>query len=45
MNNCTFHPEAFTDLVDIWEFIAEDNIEAADGLAKYVWILLKRRTK
>ena len=32
MNNYAFHPEAFTDLVDIWEFIAEDNIEAADQI-------------
>lgn len=30
MSGCAFHPEAFTDLIDIWEFIAEDNIDAAD---------------
>jgi plasmid stabilization system protein ParE len=25
-----FHPQAFTDLDEIWEFIAEDNLDAAD---------------
>jgi antitoxin ParD1/3/4/toxin ParE1/3/4 len=30
MSDYAFHPEAFTDLNDIWEFIAEDNIDAAD---------------
>ncbi len=29
-----FHPEAEIDLDTIWEFIAEDNIGAADCLAK-----------
>jgi plasmid stabilization system protein ParE len=24
------HPEAFADLDDLWEYIAEDNIDAAD---------------
>jgi len=28
----SFHPDAFADLNDIWEFIALDNIPAADGL-------------
>ena len=32
MSGFAFHPEAFTDLADIWEFIAEDNIDAADGV-------------
>lgn len=30
MNEYAFHPEALTDLDEIWEFIAEDNIDAAD---------------
>ncbi len=30
MNSYAFHPEAFADLVEIWEYIAEDNIDAAD---------------
>ena len=32
MSGYAFHPEAFTDLNEIWEFIAEDNIDAADQL-------------
>ena len=30
MSDYAFHPEAFTDLDQIWEFIAERNIDAAD---------------
>ena len=30
MSGYAFHPEAFTDLDGIWEYIAEDNIDAAD---------------
>jgi plasmid stabilization system protein ParE len=30
MSPYAFHPEAFADLADIWEFLAEDNIDAAD---------------
>ncbi len=30
MSGYQLHPEAFTDLDEIWEFIAEDNIDAAD---------------
>ena len=30
MSGYAFHPEAFTDLDQIWEDIAEDNIDAAD---------------
>ena len=30
MSAVSFHPDAFIDLDDIWEFIAQDNIDAAD---------------
>jgi len=30
MSGYAFHPEAFRDLDEIWEFIAEDSIEAAE---------------
>ena len=30
MTPYAFHPEAFADLDEIWEYIAEDNIDAAD---------------
>jgi plasmid stabilization system protein ParE len=25
-----FHPDAFADLDEIWEYIAQDNVDAAD---------------
>lgn len=31
MSSYAFHPEAVADLDEIWEYIAEDNIDAADG--------------
>jgi plasmid stabilization system protein ParE len=30
MTGYTLHPEAFTDIAEIWDYIAEDNIDAAD---------------
>jgi len=30
MTGYDFHPEAETDLDEIWDFIADDNIDAAD---------------
>ena len=30
MSSYTFHPDAFADLDDIWEYIAQDNVNAAD---------------
>jgi toxin ParE1/3/4 len=30
MSDYAFHPEAFADLEEIWEYIAQDNIDAAD---------------
>lgn len=30
MSGYAFHPEAFADLDEIWEYIAADNIDAAD---------------
>ena len=30
MSGYAFHPEAFADLDEIWDHIAEDNIDAAD---------------
>jgi hypothetical protein len=32
MSGFVLHPEALTDLDDIWEFIASDNVGAADRL-------------
>jgi plasmid stabilization system protein ParE len=30
MSGYAFHPEAFADLDEIWEYIARDNVDAAD---------------
>ena len=30
MSGYAFHPDAFGDLDEIWEYIAQDNIDAAD---------------
>jgi plasmid stabilization system protein ParE len=30
MSGYVFHPQVFADLDEIWEYIAEDNLEAAD---------------
>jgi plasmid stabilization system protein ParE len=32
MTGYEFHPEAAIDLDEIWEFIAADNLDAADGV-------------
>ena len=30
MSSYAFHPDAFADLDEIWEYIAQDNVDAAD---------------
>ncbi len=30
MSSYAFHPDALSDLEEIWDFIAEDNLDAAD---------------
>jgi plasmid stabilization system protein ParE len=30
MSGYGFHPDAFADLDEIWEYIAQDNVDAAD---------------
>jgi plasmid stabilization system protein ParE len=32
MSGYAFHPAAFGDLDEIWEYIAQDNLDAADGV-------------
>src|ERR1700730_3669873 len=36
MSAYVLHPEAYTDLGEIWEFIAEDNVDAADQLLEEI---------
>jgi plasmid stabilization system protein ParE len=37
MSGFVLHPEALTDLDDIWEFIAADNVGAADRLVEEIY--------
>ncbi|HUN61177.1 MAG TPA: type II toxin-antitoxin system RelE/ParE family toxin [Candidatus Sulfotelmatobacter sp.] len=36
MSGFVFHPEAISDLEEIWEFIANDNLDAADRVLKEI---------
>jgi plasmid stabilization system protein ParE len=37
MSGFVLHPEALTDLDDIWEFVAADNVGAADRLLEEIY--------
>jgi len=37
MSGYDLHPEAFTDIEQIWEYVAQDNIDAADRLLAHVF--------
>jgi plasmid stabilization system protein ParE len=36
MSGFVFHPEAYKDLDEIWEYIAADNLEAADRIIEEI---------
>ncbi|MDQ6706466.1 MAG: type II toxin-antitoxin system RelE/ParE family toxin [Acidobacteriota bacterium] len=40
MSGFILHPEAFTDLDDIWEFIAQDNQDAADRVREEIYKII-----
>ena len=40
MSSYAFHPEAFADLEEIWEYIAADNIDAADRVLAEIYSTL-----
>lgn len=40
MSSYALHPEAFADLDEIWEYIAEDNIDAADRVLADIYSTL-----
>lgn len=42
MTEYAFHPEAFADLDEIWEYIAEDNIDAADRVITEVFEAIRK---
>jgi toxin ParE1/3/4 len=37
MSGFVFHPDAYGDLDEIWEFIAADNLRAADGALEEIY--------
>jgi antitoxin ParD1/3/4 len=37
MSGYILHPDAYTDLDDIWEFIAEDSLDAADRVREEIY--------
>ncbi len=37
MSGFVLHPDAFADLDEIWEFIAADNLSAADGVLEEIY--------
>lgn len=41
MSGYAFHPDAFADLNEIWEYIAEDNIDAADRVLADIHAVLR----
>lgn len=41
MNRYSLHPEAFTDIDEIWEHIAQDNIDAADDVVDEIFAALR----
>ena len=41
MSGYAFHPDAFADLDEIWEYIAQDNIDAADRVLADIHAVLR----
>jgi plasmid stabilization system protein ParE len=41
MSDYAFHPRAFADLDEIWEYIAQDNIDAADRVLADIHAVLR----
>ena len=41
MSGYAFHPEAFADLDQIWEYIAERNLDAADRMRADIFDALR----
>lgn len=37
MSEFVLHPQAYTDLEEIWEYIAADNLDAADGVREEIY--------
>jgi toxin ParE1/3/4 len=41
MSGFVLHPEAFADLEEVWEFIAADNLEAADRVLDEIRVAMQ----
>jgi plasmid stabilization system protein ParE len=41
MRGCALHPEAFADLDQLWEYVAEHNIDAADRVVDDIFAALR----
>ena len=41
MSGFVLHPEAYTDLDEIWEYIAADNLDAADRVIEEIYRAIK----
>lgn len=41
MSGFVLHPEAFTDLEEIWEYIAADSLDAADGIREEIFVAIR----
>jgi plasmid stabilization system protein ParE len=37
MSEFVLHPQANTDMEEIWEYIAADNLDAADGVREEIY--------
>jgi plasmid stabilization system protein ParE len=42
MSGYAFHPDAFADLDETWEYIAQDNVDAADRVLADIHSTVKR---
>jgi plasmid stabilization system protein ParE len=42
MNRFVLHPEAYRDIEEIWEYIAADNLSAADSLVEEIYELIRK---
>src|ERR1051326_1102607 len=45
MSNYVFHPQAFHDLDEIWEFIAQDSLDAADQVIQQIYVAIQALAK
>jgi len=45
MSGYAFHPDAFADLEEIWEYIAQDNVDAADRVLGDIHSTLTNATR